>query len=208
VPASRFRSLVGLLGHFQCVLDVDGSSLYAFHDALAAAGTSPATHQLHQERPPDEDEELRRLYSYNARALPRREQRVAGAIMSAGDCAAELGALGRLIAEVASTTPALHAAAKSQLQGVLVALQNRTLCRRYPRRARAGSRRAWASRRHERCRVEPTALPAARNPLKKTNEKGGPRTKGVQEPSQEAARAKASKRSAADAGAADKRAKK
>jgi hypothetical protein len=43
VPASRFRSLVGFLGHFQCVLAADGYSLYAFHDALAAAGTAPAT---------------------------------------------------------------------------------------------------------------------------------------------------------------------
>jgi hypothetical protein len=43
VPASRFRSLVGLLGHFQCVLAADSSCLYAFHDALSAAGASPAT---------------------------------------------------------------------------------------------------------------------------------------------------------------------
>ena len=43
VPASDFRSLTGLLIHFQCILDTPGSALYAFHTALAAAGNSPAT---------------------------------------------------------------------------------------------------------------------------------------------------------------------
>jgi hypothetical protein len=43
VPASAFRSLVGLLGHFHCVLETHASTLHAFHDVLKAASVSPAT---------------------------------------------------------------------------------------------------------------------------------------------------------------------
>jgi hypothetical protein len=41
VAVSEFRSFVGLLTHFQSVLAVPDSDLYAFHDALAAAGHGP-----------------------------------------------------------------------------------------------------------------------------------------------------------------------
>jgi hypothetical protein len=129
--------------------------------------------------------------------------------MSAGERNAELGALGKLIAEVASTTPALHAAAKIRLQNVLVALQNCTLTAGDTRGARAQA----AARAHGlpegmgAAASNPAPLPAARNPSKKTKEKGGPRTKGLQERLQDAARAKAEKARAAAAQRAPKRTK-
>jgi hypothetical protein len=41
-PASAMRSLVGMLIHIECVLDTPRAATYAFHDALVAAGASPA----------------------------------------------------------------------------------------------------------------------------------------------------------------------
>ena len=158
----------------------------------------------------DEDEELRRLYSYRARALPRLAPRAADAIMSAGERNAELGALGKLIAEVASTTPALHAAARIRLQDMLVALQNCALTAGDNRGARtqAAARAHGLSEGMGAATSNPAPLPAARNPSKKTKEKGGPRTKGLQERLQDAARAKAERaRAAAAAQKAPKRTK-
>ena len=135
----------------------------------------------------DEDEELRRVCAHRVRALPRRASRAGDATMTAGERAAELAAMGKLIAEAASSTPALHAAAKTRLEDVLCALRNSTLTAGDTRGARA---QAAASRAY--------GLPAALNPSKKkTTERGGHRAKGAQERAQDAARAKDGKASAA-----------
>jgi hypothetical protein len=92
----------------------------------------------------DEDETLRRVYAHLARALPRtaaprgargRRARAEDAAMMAGERAAELAAVGKLIEEAASSTPALHAATKTLLEVVLSAARSPPAT---PRRARAG----------------------------------------------------------------------
>jgi hypothetical protein len=159
----------------------------------------------------DEDEGLRRLWKHRARALPRRAPRAADATMTAGERAAELAALGKLIAEAASSTPALYGAAKLRLEDVVSALRNCTLTAADTRGARA---QAAASRAQGLPGAAGAAassampLPAALNPShKKTTEQGGHRKKGVQERAQvaataAAARGNANKRPAADAGVA------
>ena len=166
----------------------------------------------------DEDEVQRRLYAHRARALPRRAPRAAAdAAMTAVERAAELAAMGKLIAEAASSTPALHAAAKTRLEDMLSALRSGTLTAGDTRGARAqaaASRAQGASA----AASNQTPLPAVLNPAgKKTAEPGGHRKKGVQERAQDAARGKAAKATSATAkransashtGTADKRAKK
>ena len=157
----------------------------------------------------DEDEALRRLYEHRARGLPPRATRAADATMTAGERAAELAAMGKLIAEAASSTPALHAAAKTRLEDMLNALKNCTLTAGDTRGARA---QAAASRPRKLPRAANAGasnpLPAVLNPSKgKTAEKGGHRTKGAQERAQDAARAKSDKRPAADSGVQSKRPK-
>lgn len=149
----------------------------------------------------DEDEELRRVCAHRVRALPRRAARAGDATMTAGERAAELAAMGKLIAEAASSTPALHAAAKTRLEDVLCALRNSTLTAGDTRGARA---QAAASRAYglpgatSAAASNATPLPAALNPSKKkTTERGGHRAKGAQERAQDAARAKDGKASAA-----------
>lgn len=148
----------------------------------------------------DEDEALRRLYAHRARALPCRAMRAADATMTAGERAAELAAMGKLIAEAASSTPALHAAAKSRLEDVLSALRNCTLTAGNTRGARA---QAAASRAQGAgaAASNPPPLPSVLNPsTKKTTELGGHRAKGAQERAQDAAKAKAGKAGAANSG--------
>jgi hypothetical protein len=89
----------------------------------------------------DEDEGLRRLWKHRARALPRRAPRAADATMTAGERAAELAALGKLIAEAASSTPALYGAAKLRLEDVVSALRNCTLTAGAGRRDGGGGAR-------------------------------------------------------------------
>lgn len=133
--------------------------------------------------------------------------------MTAGERAAELGAMGKLIAEAASSTPALYAAAKTRLEDMVSALRNCTLTAGDTRGARAqaaASRAQGASA----AASKQTPLPAVLNPSgKKTAELGGHRKKGAQERAQDAARKVASapaKRanSASHTGTADKRTKK